>query len=358
MYSTTDQNITFLSTEPVDADIPLESEIRNARILLLLPRFIFLFVILVVGTTGNVLVLYIYHFKSKLSTFTLFVQVLALLDLLNCFTSVPGALALVIGQDHVDMDILCTVMPFLSLYTAIASGVLFTIIAYQRYYGISKPMVILFELPLAKKLCLFSILIAVVPSILRLFLDYGLRSEVSFNDLKFNITMCVVTDEARQSTLYFIYQAVLAILFFGIFVTLSVLYILMWRQMIRSNQKRAQLCQDQPESSQPNCNTHVNTFKIFFAITVVFILSYLPHLVIVTFRHLDSNLSPVRRAFYDLGYYSPLWNNAANPLVYSFFSADFRCKCKQVLCCEPPPQQPGVSFRKTSRMTSVDQSTV
>ncbi|ESO86521.1 hypothetical protein LOTGIDRAFT_167044 [Lottia gigantea] len=339
-----------------DTDKPQESDVRIARILLLMPRLVFLILVFVVGSVGNVIVLYVYHFKWRNSTFTLFVKVLALLDLLNCFTSTPAAIILVLGQDHVYVDTLCAITPFLSLYTSIVSGILFVIIAVQRYLGICKPLKVSFELPLAKKLCLFAISLGVLPSMLRLFLDSGLTYHVSFNDIKFNITMCVVTEESRLVPIYKVYMGVLALLFFAIFGTLILLYVLMWRKMFRHADQRTELFQNQQSVRnirQCNANKY-NSFKIFFAVTVVFLVSYLPHLTVLTVRTLDHDLTTVRRAFYDLAYYSPLWNNAANPLIYSFFSAEFRFQCRELFCSKCCRKEK--CYNDTFRMQSMNQA--
>lgn len=68
---------------------------------------------------------------------------------------------------------------------------------------------------------------------------------------------------------------------------------------------------------------------ILFAVTVVFVVSFLPYLVLVIWRtaiggHEESVLSDSGMVAFNFGVRSYFLNSAINPLVYGFFNSQFR----------------------------------
>jgi hypothetical protein len=84
-------------------------------------------------------------------------------------------------------------------------------------------------------------------------------------------------------------------------------------------------------------------FKIFVTITVVFVISYLPHLICLgvekgLFKSGEA-IPHMTRAVLDLAYNFPYLNVIANPFIYGYKSTKFRTYCKRFLrsicqrCC-------------------------
>ncbi|XP_071111711.1 cholecystokinin receptor-like [Haliotis cracherodii] len=84
--------------------------------------------------------------------------------------------------------------------------------------------------------------------------------------------------------------------------------------------------------TSPQSKRARKTTMMMFLITLVFVLSFLPHLAIMIAatnnKHLYSSLQGAQIAVYNLFERSYLCNSAFNPIVYSFFSDKFRRELK------------------------------
>ena len=76
-----------------------------------LPNGIIVAVLMLLGISGNTLVLYVYHFKMDHTVFSTFVTVLAILDLATAFVGMPIDLAIksAMLERSRGLDILCKV---------------------------------------------------------------------------------------------------------------------------------------------------------------------------------------------------------------------------------------------------------
>lgn len=94
----------------------------------------------------------------------------------------------------------------------------------------------------------------------------------------------------------------------------------------------------EPEVVQPNKKTQIRVGKtttVLFAVTLAYILSFLPYLVVMilrsTIKDFEGRLSPVGEVAYKFCVKSFFINNAINPLIYSFLNAGFRKDARQTL---------------------------
>ncbi|XP_062576403.1 cholecystokinin receptor type A-like [Saccostrea cucullata] len=93
-------------------------------------------------------------------------------------------------------------------------------------------------------------------------------------------------------------------------------------------------------SSQENYRKRKTTIMLF-AVTLLFIISFVPYTVLMTIRNFDSeffnHLSDSEKTAYHFFIRSFFLSNALNPLIYGFVSEHFRTECKSVLknimCC-------------------------
>jgi hypothetical protein len=84
------------------------------------------------------------------------------------------------------------------------------------------------------------------------------------------------------------------------------------------------------------------TTLMLFLVTVVFIVSFIPHTGMVILRYTHPKfvlcLSYLGKSVYQLTLRTYLLNSVLNPMVYCFVSNQFRSKCKQALkqlfCCD------------------------
>uniref|UniRef100_A0A2C9KK86 G-protein coupled receptors family 1 profile domain-containing protein n=1 Tax=Biomphalaria glabrata TaxID=6526 RepID=A0A2C9KK86_BIOGL len=75
------------------------------------------------------------------------------------------------------------------------------------------------------------------------------------------------------------------------------------------------------------------TTLIAFLVTVVYILSYLPHLIIQVAKlihHLDDNKGPI--VLYNIVIRSFFLSSVANPVIYATFNFRFRAELKELFC--------------------------
>lgn len=91
---------------------------------------------------------------------------------------------------------------------------------------------------------------------------------------------------------------------------------------------------DKPGCTGPSLRTKQVTFMLFI-ITVVFILSFIPHLVLMVINSMNANfvkdMSPAGIAFYAICLRSFVINNMANPVIYGFCDKKFRSECSDFM---------------------------
>ncbi|KAH3713136.1 alpha-2Db adrenergic receptor-like [Dreissena polymorpha] len=85
----------------------------------------------------------------------------------------------------------------------------------------------------------------------------------------------------------------------------------------------------------PSLRTKQVTLMLFI-ITVVFVVSFVPHLVLMVTISIKSDflkvMSPAGVAVYNLFLRSFVINNMANPIIYGFCDKKFRAECASVVC--------------------------
>ena len=106
----------------------------------------------------------------------------------------------------------------------------------------------------------------------------------------------------------------------------------------RSNSDKS----DQSAHSGPSVRTRKVTMMLFI-ITIVFVLSFIPHLVIIIWINLRpdiiDDLDSPSIIVYNIFFRSFVINNMANPIIYGFVDKKFRSECADlvfniVYCCE------------------------
>lgn len=103
----------------------------------------------------------------------------------------------------------------------------------------------------------------------------------------------------------------------------------------RENRQRSRLESNKSDKSVnggPSLRTKQVTFMLFI-ITVVFILSFIPHLVLMVINSMNPNfvtdMTPPGIAIYNIFLRSFVINNMANPIIYGFCDKKFRSECAE-----------------------------
>ncbi|UJR33860.1 hypothetical protein I4U23_021281 [Adineta vaga] len=107
------------------------------QLVVIVSIWIVLLITIIFGTTGNILVLYVYINRKDNKTCTFFIKTLAVVDLIICLILAPLELYQV--TTGIQNEIFCKFYGFLSTHV-LYSTLLITIIAFDRYFCICWPL--------------------------------------------------------------------------------------------------------------------------------------------------------------------------------------------------------------------------
>ncbi|XP_074650763.1 gastrin/cholecystokinin type B receptor-like [Tubulanus polymorphus] len=384
--------------------------VNNEYASMMIPYLVYISVVMVLGIAGNAIVLLVYGTKAKKITLNYFVITLAIFDLLTCIVSFPFNILRTAMQFTFPSEVFCKI-GFLSLYmTVSAASFILICIAVHRYNKVCRPLKRGFDDKMAKRLCYASFpvgLCVAVPTAL----IFGLATR---RDKKTGICgrECFIKDEYERTATLIVFFVILCIIFIGLVVTVSVLYILVGkvayiRRNNRNQQNQIQLRRyqlttsaDALDGSNPDVRAASNgtrnslhpavdvdgrenndnqfldlsrersqdskrsaaseapseykswnsrlilfkTERMLLAVTVTFILCWLPFWVFISGTVLNGNfLQPetpfqhiIRKVFYEAFYF----NNAINPVIYAFMNSAFRDDFRRlsIQWCRRPPR--------------------
>lgn len=373
----------------------------------LMASFVYVCLLLFIGFPGNALVIYVYLLKWPKSTSRIFILALATYDILNCATSMPFEIVLLINFANFDYPVLCKISRFITGLVNNTTTFLLIVIAVDRFKRICRPH----NHNITPRAGINLVLLGTV---------FGICTNWPMLILYGTMTIphgktCLIEDKwlVTKYPIYFI-----LFLLLGHFVTdcvLITLYafvgkaIFKRRHILKSTSARipkAEISQssytvdelDSNETEQKRrrlasfaiwnkvsdefrkrsittdgtrkgkrpCSEKksVSLFRralsrisdkenngnkarvgkttlMLFLVTVVFIVSFIPHTGMVILRYVHPEyitcLSYLGKSLYQLTLRSYLLNSVLNPVVYCFVSNQFRAKCvkalKQLFCC-------------------------
>lgn len=121
-------------------------------------------------------------------------------------------------------------------------------------------------------------------------------------------------------------------------------------------------CPTSPKLSRRASQAHViklsRTTIIFFSVTVAFVITYLPGLIVMICRSVIKNfyddLTPLEEMIVKLFSRFYFINNAINPIIYSFLNSRFRKQCSKTfasiaLCCKRAIKSDDLSSHDSSK---------
>ena len=334
----------------------------------LLPVVITLVVLMVIGTVGNGLVVQVYWCRMRRSAKRTFILTLALIDLAVCMVVIPFELYDLKNQVLFDNDTICKVMRLLEYCTVLSGGFVLVSISFERYYFLCRAFQE-FSPKKAKIVCVtcfsFALLLS-TPSV-----HFAGAKIRNMEHEGLNVTGCecsMNSEKHKDDPLKKIYYYVLATVFFSCFIIFLVLYSmigrLLWQYqkgvllpsssgvlkpnpMLNSTADLKKVSVDQSSGQSHASSTskdHVvihgrrriksaGTIMVFFSVTVVFVISFLPHLairIIMLFGKPDGESFDL---IYNFTVRSYLLSNVSNPFIYSILNQSFRKELKRTLKC-------------------------
>lgn len=373
---------------------PMIEKLQNQQFVILLPSFIYTAILMMVGMPGNFIVIIVYLLKMAKTTSRHFIISLAMCDFINCAFGMPVELSLIWNFYDFDLPILCKVSRFSTFFMNNISSCVLIAIAVDRFRRVCLPLRPNMTVTHSKIICITVTIISLISAVPSLFI-YGTRTihqPAPVNDTMFVLKTCYVDDSVgtKLPLIFNLYMFISVIL---MIICLTVMYGLVGRvvcsrkhseesirkvkfkttltmdsksrfstRFLRSfsehspklfHKARRQQGRDSPvpdivEPLGPRSRTHSDlsvrrhggkeiragrTTLILFIVTLIFVLSFVPYLAIVTMRYIKIDLirtmTPTQMTIYNLTLRSYLLNSAVNPIVYCFLNRQFRMKVKQ-----------------------------
>lgn len=381
---------------------------------LYIPVIVYMIVLTVVGTFGNILVCCVYCCKPTKSSSHFFIMALAVLDLLTCIIGMPTEITDLRYPYMFYASAACKLLRFVESVTTIGSSMILISVAVDRYLRICK-LGKMISVKVSKRICVVALFVGVALSWPACFI-FG-RSTAELEPGVWGVDCS--TDDSMRGTLFpTVYYGFLGLLFVCCLIFFSIIYIQIGLQIWR--QKRAKIGQksnrdseisaksgrtfsnsstrdsqetDVPEevkgqtpddngsdpistdmSSEQMNDSYTKkkcikdrkfssissgsikssvskkrkikvtrTTVVLFAVTVAYVVSYLPFLILMVIRSVkkdfEDNLTPTQELVFKFFVKSYFINNAINPLIYSFLNINFRKDAQKMLkrligaCC-------------------------
>lgn len=386
--------------------------LSDDRAMTYMPVIFFLVVVMLFGILGNIVVLYIYGSDSKRKPANNFILTMAAFDLLASGIAIP--------LDIYDMryhytfydHIACKVFRYSESAFTNASSFILILIAIDRYLKICRPLMP--DSPFRSKImCVGSSLFGFVVAVPTLWL-FGIN-RMHISSRKYCGFDCTVSDEYRNTNFNKYYYALLLTLFFATLFTLVGFYIRIWvaiktrrnsvigdrasvsHSSVKSNdskesrsfakRKRNQSTTSDDDSvftksdskqflnhQQSSRKSRISrmgssvttmignvrctrTTKIFIAVSVAFILCFLPSIIVnllqACVKSIRTTNSEVAKVIMKLLARVHFVNHAINPLIYSFLNVNFRTQCKKAYkrliatCTEKYKRKSSISSRSS-----------
>lgn len=395
--------------EDLDTDAPNPRLVNGVIVLLLL----------LLNIVGNSIVCYIYYFKIKPSVFSLFVTVLAGLDLSTALSTMLMDVMLKMRRESesaLHLTAMCKLSHFQVYGSSLVGGCVFVLIAYQRYRKICHPLKPSLNMRKARLYVLVIGLACTVLSTPTLVINGPHQIRVLVQGHVVLTTVCRYDAEFKGTIVQTSFSYLLISAFALMISTTVTFYILIFRALrsfergssvyshggpaspgtplpeIGSNHSREsangdsndQLPRSPPQggqgpqwprsgsmsvikkprnsrASQPRFSVVTMTegrgervssqmHRVFTVVTAVFVISYLPHLVVLILTKslgLDERtLTWPQRFALEAAYNCPYISTVANPFVYGFRSTEFRRQCKRTLLCKGDKRARGRGRRR------------
>ena len=380
-----DENTT-ISVHPIIDKLSYLSTLSDEEALVLLPVLVFLGVLMVIGILGNGVVLYVHIAKFKSSSTRNYVIGLAILDLLSCCLGLPGEMVDLRFSFTFYSDTLCRVMRLALTFASVASGVTLVAVAIDRYCRICRPLKVQISRRGTLKMIAGSCGIALLftwPVVV----IYGTMT------VKTDIpgvygSECSTSDAIKATKYPKVYNGVLFLFFISSFSLMTILYIFIAKKVISQSKLRKKMTENEKPSRsrslsgsermtkidpEPEPYSYAeeqqseysiasldppkkgisrksSSFKKFqktqrdtrmlkttfmlFLISLVFMLSFLPHVLLKSIRAFDKQFlnrhSTGVLVTYNIFVRSYFINSVANAFIYGFCSPRFRRECQSI----------------------------
>ncbi|XP_046546461.1 C3a anaphylatoxin chemotactic receptor-like [Haliotis rubra] len=282
-------------------------------------------VIILLGITGNITILYIYTFKIRLPVFGFFVRALATVDLVNTLYTIPSFVTFKTLPSVTDLQNgLCKFFGFTNHFSMLTTGIMYIAIAVQRFQKICRPHGTQMTASTARRvvaLCMTLSLIVSAPIIFLVKL-----SPMTMDSM--TVRMCSFKNETFSFHGQYNLPLYLSVWVFLEFLVITLALVVMYcriSKVLRGYTNLSITCGE-------NLLKPTTAFSI---LTVVFFCTGIPVTVLCLYRSLTDENSDTEKwelHLTDLVVCLPFINCVVNPFVYSWSSGRFRAEVKATLC--------------------------
>lgn len=371
-------NITASVHNDTDNDnTELVQRLNDEMAHLMIPAIVYISVLMVFGLLGNLMVCYYYGLKSKRTTSTFFIVVLAIYDIIVCAICMPTEIADIELYYTFENNIACKLLRFVNYVAGTGSILSLIAIAADRFKKLCKPTEPQMSMKTTKIISsvIFGVgLLLSWPSLV----TYGSIKVPIPNDIDSRLmgSDCTTTKDRTYRIYVFVFNFIHVMMFFICSTVLIVLYSVIGKSMSQHNDRmrryrngrRVTFSTSATNSKDESVNEYVvhagaaatisnlqgsdtsqspktpntegersrtinkETIKltmIMIVVTAVFIISFVPYLSLTIWRiyegkHEAEFLSGGSLVAFKIGSRSFLLNSSLNPWVYGIFNSSFR----------------------------------
>lgn len=380
-FSTVTMETTTAGMEEIEAQMLLH-KLNDELAMRYLPVIVYMLILMLIGIFGNILVCCVYCSKPTKTSSHFFILNLAVLDLLTCIIGMPTEVTDLRYPYMFYAPAACKLLRFVESISIIGSSITLIAVAFDRYYRICK-LGRQISVRKSKIICVVAVVVGVLSSWPACLLFGEKTIELGIPGVKG--VDCSTDDSVRHTIYPTLYYGFLFLLFILCLVFFTVIYAkigaVIWKrkkakigETIPSssngralnnsntpsdqistdpistemsseqdgyNDKRASSDSKQALGKRPSRNSVrvTRTTVVLFAVTVAYVISFLPFLIVMVVRsvvkNFEENLSPEAEVAYKFCSKSYFINNAINPVIYSFLNINFRKDIKTIFrkCC-------------------------
>ncbi|XP_055958399.1 neuromedin-U receptor 1 isoform X2 [Patella vulgata] len=380
----------------------LLQRLNDAKAVHFIPVMLWVTLLMVIGVLGNSLVVYVYRRRFKQTSSNYFILTMAIFDLVACVVGMPTEIYDLRYPYTFYSSVGCKVFRFTETFTIYGSAIVLVEIAFDRYFKICKPLMVI-SLFKIKMLCFMATVLALMFSTPTALLFGITNPQTPIQGVRGYD--CSIEEKYRKSTFQKLYYGTLSVVFVATLLVLTILYVRIW---VEIKQRRSMVIGDQitrsPGTAQGKKKIRIKylaasgsnedgeddssgtgtgngecggqkrtrfgslanyasriritrTTVVLFAVTVAFVISYLPAIAIMMTRSLLKDLEHTRSIEVEVTskFFSNFFfiNNAINPIIYSFLNLNFRRQAKKavktVFCCEKSPSPTSCDLDRSTK---------
>ncbi|XP_055890776.1 uncharacterized protein LOC106070374 isoform X1 [Biomphalaria glabrata] len=330
------------------------------------PRYwngILVLVFMLANVVGNGLVISVYFFSIKKNLFSFYVVVLAVLNLVTAFTTMLFDVIVkttVLDAEDIVMVSMCKFSHFQVYTNHMLCGFILTLIAHQRYKKVCQPHEASIKINKAACLLLCAGALFAFICLPSLVVHSTQRIQLKYGDQVVRVVICRIAKKYDHSAIQAVLSSLLTIAFVVVLLVTVTYYVHITRALRNidlpfgervatpvksdSSPQRKEDLPEQPPgpvqewkvpASESSYSISQHTFRIFVVVTIVFTISYVPHLAVLALLniyHMDTEvMTSMKRFFLELAYNSPYISTVSNPVIYGFAREEFRQQCLQLI---------------------------